>query len=177
LDTKEETLENFITSQETTTVTYGSSTIPLGYALGLQYQPSERTILTGDAQFQQWGDYKYLGVHPSEIRNSTRFGVGAEFLPEATFGDAYFHQVTYRVGAYTLSSYLALNGQTIDEHFITGGIGIPIFFSPGSEARLNITLEYGIQGTTSSGLERNNITRLTISINGSDTWFIPTEID
>jgi len=158
-------------------VIYGSAKLPIGFALGLMYQPSEKIILTGDAKFQQWSNYTYLGVHPAEIRNSSRFGVGAEFSPSAAMGESYYRQVTYRAGTYMNASYLTLNGEQIKEYFVTGGIGIPMFFAPGSEARLNLGLEYGIRGTTSNGLERDNIIRMTVSLSGSDIWFTPSEVE
>jgi hypothetical protein len=85
--------------------------------------------------------------------------------------------MTYRVGAYVNSSYLKVNGQGINEYFVTGGVGLPIFLSLNSEARLNVSLEYGLRGTTANGLQKDSITRLTVSLSGSDTWFIPPEIE
>ena len=176
LNSTEQIFQDFSTATETTDVINGSTKIPLGYAIGLEYDVRDKLILTGDAQFQQWSQYTYMGVHPPEIQNSMRFGVGAEFLPTRTLAEPYYRQVTYRAGGYVNESYLKINGQTINEYFITGGIGVPIFSTPGSEARINIGLEYGIRGTTSSGLERDSITRLTISLSGSDTWFNPPEV-
>ncbi len=176
LSATEQTFQNYSTSQETTNVYTGSTKIPLGFALGLEYDVRDRTILTGDAQFQQWSQYSYMGVHPAEIQNSLRLGIGAEFLPTKSLAEPYYHQVTYRAGGYVNESYLKLNGETINEYFITGGVGVPIFFTAGSEARLNIGLEYGTRGATSNGLQRDTITRLTISLNGSDTWFNPPEV-
>ena len=177
LNASEQTIENFTTSKETTSVFAGTAKIPLGIALGLEYQPRERLILTADLQFGQWGQYSYMGVHPRELRNSTRFGIGGEFSPAAAFGEAYYKQVVYRAGGYVNASNLVVDGEAINEYFVTGGIGVPIFSSLGSEARLNISLEYGIRGTTSNGLQRDKITRLTISLNGSDTWFVPPEVE
>ncbi len=176
LNSTEQTFQDFSTSKETTDVISGSTKIPLGYALGLEYDVKDKIIFTGDAQFQQWSQFTYMGVHPQEIQNSFRFGVGAEFLPAKTLAEPYYRQVIYRAGGYVNESYLTINGETINEYFITGGIGVPIFFTPTSEARINIGLEYGIRGTTSNGLERDSITRLTISLSGSDTWFNPPEV-
>ncbi len=177
LNASEQTIQNFTTSKETTDVFAGNAKIPLGIALGFEYQPRERLILTADLRFGQWSQYSYLGVHPQELRNSTRFGIGGEFSPATTFGDAYYKQVVYRAGGYVNATNIVLNGEAINEYFVTGGIGVPIFSSMGSEGRLNISLEYGIRGTTSNGLQRDKITRLTISLNGSDTWFVPPEVE
>jgi hypothetical protein len=177
LGAKEKQIQNYITSTETTDVRTGSVKIPLGVAFGVAYLLQEKTIVTSDIQFQNWDKYNYFGVHPIEIRNSMRFGIGAEFLPTKTPGEMYFRQVTYRVGSYVNSSYLNVKGEAINEYFVTGGVGFPIFFTPTSEARINVSLEYGIRGTTANALQKDSITRLTISLNGSDTWFIPPEIE
>jgi hypothetical protein len=177
LNAKEEKFQNYISSQETTDVRSGAAKIPLGVAFGAAYLLQEKLILTSDLQIQNWDAYKYFGAHPHEIRNSTRFGVGAELLPTLIPGDSYYRQMTYRVGAYVNSSYLKVNGQGINEYFVTGGVGLPIFLSLNSEARMNVSLEYGIRGTTANGLQKDSITRLTVSLSGSDTWFIPPEIE
>jgi len=177
LNAKEEKYQNYVSSQETTNVRSGAVKIPLGIAFGAAYLLQERLILTGDLQVQNWDAYKYFGAHPRGIRNSIRFGVGGELLPTFVPGDPYYDQMTYRVGAYVNSSYLKVNGQGINEYFVTGGVGLPIFLSLNSEARLNVSLEYGIRGTTANGLQKDSITRLTVSLSGSDTWFIPPEIE
>ncbi len=105
-----------------------------------------------------------------------RYTVGAEFLPTRTLAEPYYRQVIYRAGGYINQSYLRLNGTTINEYFVTGGIGVPIFFTPGSEARMNVGLEYGVRGSASNGLERDSIIRMTFSLSGSDTWFNPPEV-
>jgi len=176
LSSDEQIFQNFSTSQETTNVSSGTTKIPLGLALGLEYDLGDKIIFTGDAQFQQWSQYTYMGVHPQEIQNSMRVGIGTEFLPSRTLSEPYYRQVIYRAGGYVDESYLKINGQSVNEYFVTGGIGVPVFSTPGSEARLNIGLEYGIRGSTTNGLERDSITRLTISLTGSDTWFIQPEV-
>jgi len=168
--------QNFSTVADTTDSISTTTKIPLGFALGLEYDVRNNFVLTGDFQYQQWSRYTYMGVHPPEIQNSMRVGVGAEFLPTRSLSEPYYRQVTYRVGGYMDQSYLKLNGQAIDDYFITGGISVPVFSTPGSEARLNIGLEHGIRGTTSNGLERDAITRVTVSLTGSDTWFIVPEV-
>ena len=142
LSSDEQIFQSFSTAQETTNVSSGTTKIPLGFALGLEYDVRDRIIFTGDAQFQQWSQYTYMGVHPQEIQNSMRIGVGAEFLPVRTLAEPYYRQVIYRAGGYVNESYLKFNGQTVNEYFVTGGIGVPIFSTPGSEARINIGLEY-----------------------------------
>lgn len=177
LSATEHLIENYVSSRETTDVQSGTVKIPIGFGLGVAYLLQEQAILTGDLRIQSWDNYSYLGTHPAEIRNSIRFGVGAEFIPSRTIGESFYKQVTYRVGSYLNSSYLKVNNEPINEYFVTGGVGLPVFFIPTSEARLNISLEYGIRGTTSNGLQKDSITRLTISLSGSDTWFVPPEIE
>ena len=177
MDAKEELIENFVTSAETTSVAYGNAKIPMSIALGLMFQANEKLLFACDARFQSWNDYTYFGVHPSEIRNSSRYGIGLEYAPRATLGESFFRQVQYRAGAYTEATYLMLDGEQIKDYFVTGGVGLPLYFGQDSEGRLNLGLEYGVRGTTSNGLELDHIIRFTISVSGSDTWFTPTEIN
>lgn len=177
LSTDESRIEDYVSSKETTGVRSGSTTIPLHVSVGASYLFDEKMVFTGDIQMQLWDNFRYFGAHPAGIRNSVRFGVGVEFFPTRSPGEPYIRQVTYRAGSYVNSSYLRVNGQPINEYFVTGGLGLPIFFTAGSDARLNVSLEYGVRGTRSHGLQRDSITRLTVSLSGSDTWFIPPEIE
>jgi hypothetical protein len=146
--------------------------LPLGFSAGLAYQ-NNGMVYTGDVSVQQWSDFKLLGVHPEEMQNGMRAGFGIEWLPGKEFVETYAQQIGYRLGGYARQTNVKLNGTSINEYFATAGIGLPL----GNEARLNIGLEYGVRGTTSALLVKNNILRLTLSISAGDIWFLPSEIE
>ncbi|HLP16508.1 MAG TPA: hypothetical protein VK470_09645 [Bacteroidota bacterium] len=151
----------------------GTMDLPFGATFGLAYQNSGK-LYTAEVQMQQWGDFKELGVHPAELQNSLRAGAGIEWLPTRDYTtESYWAQVSLRLGAYAQQTQVRVHGTSINEYFGTAGIGLPL----GNDARLNLGLEYGVRGTTSSSLIKDNIIRFTLSISAGDTWFIQPEVE
>lgn len=171
-------LQNYSTVTDTTVArTSGTMDIPLSISIGLAYLLQDRTILAVDGAFGNWSQYQEFGVHPSEIRNNMRLGVGVDFLSSRNITDPFWDQLSYRLGLGMQSSYLKINDQAINEYFVTGGFSFP-FSTAGGESRLNVAAEYGVRGTTSFNLERDSILRLTFSFTANElSWFVPPEIE
>ena len=167
LDLREERFALTAQTYDTTSTRYGTSDIPLFVAVGASYTVADRFVLAADISVQDWSNAKSLGVHPPELRNSFRAGGGCEILPKKD-ADSYFGHVIYRAGFCYNSGNLQINNQAINGMFVTAGLGLPI----GVESHLNIGLQYGVSGTTQNGLQKDNIFRLTVSISGSELWFI-----
>ncbi len=152
---------------DTTSTQFGSADIPLYAAVGATYTIANRYVLAAQLSTQDWSNAKVLGTHPTELRNSFRVGAGLEVLPRKD-ADTYFSRVIYRAGFFYNSSYLQINNQGINGAFVTAGLGLPI----GIQSHLNVGIQYGVNGTTNAGLQKDNVFRFTVSISGSELWFI-----
>ncbi|NUN69998.1 MAG: hypothetical protein HUU02_09840 [Bacteroidetes bacterium] len=173
LDLDREVLRNFYSSQDTAAQQDRSVSLPFGFTAGIAML-SNRTVYAADMQFQNWGGFTVDGVHPAELQNSLRLGIGAEFLPQSDFvGDEFLKRISYRVGAYALRSNLELMGNSINEIGGTAGMTFPM----NPETRVHLALEYGLRGTTSSNLVRDAIVRFTVSVSASELMFIQPPID
>jgi hypothetical protein len=171
-------LQNYATVTDTVVEKKsGTMEIPLTVGIGLAYLLQDRTILAVDGTFGNWSQYQELGVHPSEIRNTMRLGVGIDFLSSRGIPESYWDQLSYRVGLGVNSSYLKVNNQAINEYYVTGGFSFPLS-TAGGESRLNIAAEYGVRGITSFNLEKDSILRLTFSFTANElSWFVQPEIE
>jgi hypothetical protein len=172
LTLEKETLRNFSTHQDTIVVKNKNLYLPFGFGLGTSLAVN-RTLYTADMYFQNWNSFTAVGKHPSELQNSLRVGIGAEFLPALENTEGYFNKLTYRAGAYFNKTNLVINGNSINEIFGTLGVGLPI----SGDAKMNIGFEYGMRGTTSSSLLKESIVRLTVAVTISEYMFIPPEIE
>lgn len=172
MDYDNETIRNFSSHTDTITVNDLTVNLPIGFSFGLSYL-DKGVLYAADAVFQNWDNFKVAGIHPSEINNSIFLGAGIEFLQSNNMGDSFWERASYRLGGYYHKTNLTLNGTSINEMFATGGIGFPLSF----DSRINLGLEYGIRGTTSSLLIKDTIIRFTISLTASETMFIPPPID
>jgi hypothetical protein len=126
--------------------------------------------VTADVQFQKWANAKLFGSTMPDIRNSIRYGIGFESLPQRET-ESFWKRVAYRLGfSYAQTSY-SLNATAINEMYVTGGLAVPI----GPDARLDIGLQAGTRGTTVNGLQRDTIFRLSLSLSASEVWFMNIE--
>lgn len=147
--------------------------IPFSYGIGLGYQPAGRWSFAADYSAQPWSHADFYGSTPYGIRNSYRFGIGAERAGSMEMSARAFDRLSYRLGFSYAATYVDVNGQKVNEWDITGGLAIPL----AGESRLNFALVYGGRGTIAGNLVRDRIFRLTVSLHISDVlpWFVQTE--
>jgi hypothetical protein len=159
--------------RDTSGQTVGRIAIPFSYAVGLGYQPTERWSLAADFSAQPWARSDFYGSSPYGIRNSYRFGIGAERAGSTELTARSFERYSYRLGFSYSATYYDVNGQQINEWGITGGLGIPL----AGESKLNVAAVYGGRGTIAGSLVKDKIFRLTVSLHISDVlpWFVQSE--
>ncbi len=172
LDLDNEILRNYSSNQDTLTPASSTVEIPIGISAGLSTMHN-KVLYATDLHFQNWENFTINGVHPSEIQNSLRFGAGLEFLPTDNIGGSFWQKASFRTGGYYRMTNLNLNGESINELFVTAGVGLPFSF----ESRINLGIEAGIRGSVSSTLIKDTIFRLTVSVTASEMMFIPPIID
>lgn len=157
---------------DTTNTQKTSVNIPSGAGLGLSYLFRERYILAADIFMQQWQGVNFFGTIPVEIKDRTRLGIGFEVLPPKEL-TGYWSRVHFRAGIYYHSTYVKLQGQSINEMGATVGGSFPI----GPDARVNLGLQYGVRGTTANNLQKDNVIRFNVSFSASEMWFVRIEED
>jgi hypothetical protein len=165
-----ESILNTAESTDTTARATGNADLPMAGGVGLSYLFAGRYYVTADVQYQRWADAKLYNAAMPDIRNSIRYGIGFESLPQRET-DSFWRRVAYRLGFSYCQTSLAFNGTAINETFVTGGLGLPI----GPDARLDIGLHVGSRGTTTNGLQKDTIVRLSLSLSASEVWFMNIE--
>ena len=148
--------------------TFGRVGIPFSLGVGLGYQIGERWIFAADYIMQPWSQADFQGSSPAGVRDSYRIGVGAERAGSKDMTAGWLDRISYRLGVTYNQTYYTLNTQNINEWGITAGMAFPL----SGESRLNVAAEYGSRGTTADKLIKDNIFRMTFSLNISDLWFI-----
>jgi hypothetical protein len=153
----------------TTTSNEFRTKIPTRIALGLSSQVNERTKIGTDIELQQWKNFTVDGIHPVNFENGFHFALGGEYINGGEkSGMSYADRIAYRLGFSYNKTPLKIFGKSISEIGISGGFGFPLE----EESRLNIGMQYVLRGTTSNNLLQENIFRLVISIDGSETMFV-----
>ena len=173
LHTVAQSTYNFASEYDTSSETRGRTVAPFSYGIGLAYQAGERYILAADYFAQPWTLTEMGGRTPDNIRDSYRFGIGAERLPLRDINALWYDKWSYRLGFSYNATYYQFNGQPINEWVATCGLAFP--FS--GDARVSVAFEYGGRGNTNNGLVKDNIYRISVSLNFSELWFTRYEED
>ena len=166
-------LESVLSTSESTDTTLtgsGRVDLPVSFGIGVSYLFASRYVVTGDASYMQWQNAQFFGSTIPQMRNSARFGIGFEALPQRET-DSFLQRIAYRAGIYYNATNYIINGTGINEIFLTGGVGVPI----GPDTRLNIGLQAGTRGAITNNLQRDMIFRLSLSVSASEIWFMKVE--
>jgi hypothetical protein len=172
LNLNDQTLRTYSSNQDTIWSPNQTTTLPIGFSLGLSWLKNN-IMYAADVDFQNWSNFKMRGVTSSTYQNSMNVGVGAEYLPKKDFIESFWDKVSYKLGGYVHQTYLDVAGTSINEMFGTAGIGFPLNYS----SRLNVSVQYGIRGTTTSTLVSDKILRLNVSLTASELMFIQPPIE
>jgi hypothetical protein len=167
------TAESVTSERDTSDEINTTTSIPISYGIGLAYQASERTTIAADYFAQPWSSAEIHGSTPLSLRNSYRFGIGVERGPAKEMFVGLTERMSYRFGTYYHATYAAPNGHPVNEWGVTAGVGLPV----SGDTRVNLALEYARRGSTDNGLIRDNVLRLTASLNIGTLWFVRYEED
>ena len=122
----------------------------IGVGLAVDNGPNFRAGF--DFEWSEWSKLKFNSSGINAI-NTSRISLGVEYSPANNIRHSSFlSSLFYRLGASYKKSYLEMNNSHISSMSINAGVGIPYDAS----SIFNISVEYGIEGTTSNGLVRNN---------------------
>jgi len=158
---------DFASERDTLTTAEKKMTIPVAFGVGAAYQIADRWLLAADYYTQAWSNATIDGQPFAFIRNSNRFGIGAEKLPIKD-ASSWLDKLAYRLGFSYNATYYQVYGEPINEWAITGGLTLPIT----GETRLNVGLEYAERGVKSNLLVKDNIIRVSFSLSVVEPWFV-----
>jgi hypothetical protein len=141
--------------------------IPAKYGFGLAVEKANRYRIGVDYENNQWSSIK-LSNSLAATRNSERFSAGIEFTPTNKGMDPGLRNLQYRLGANYTKSYLVVDNVPINSMSVTFGIGMPL---RRDLSKINISLEYGQNGTTRNDLIFESYWLLHLNVSLHDTWF------
>lgn len=107
-------------------------------------------------------------------QDAAQYKVGGYYVPQYNSLTGYFNRVVYRAGLRYEETGLVVNEERIDEFGISFGLGLP---AGNNFSNINLGLEYGQRGTTSSGLIKENFFKFSISLSLNDKWFVQRRFD
>lgn len=148
----------------------GQRLLPIEYTLGLSYYPNQLSMITTEAQFQEWSKYEnFAGFNEDFLKDRIKLGVGFEYAAIRRQENSVFTRFIYRAGVSYDTGHLELNDKSIETLMFSAGLGIP---SPVAGSSVDINFDFGIRGTTSHELVRERIFAVRVTFNMSELMFL-----
>lgn len=157
----------------------GSVKIPMEFNAGLTYNLNRFSNFTAEFQVQNWGDsgYSFNQTEQGYYKDRMKAGVGAQFHPyRSDQPSGLLSNFKYSLGTTYDTGHLSIQDENIETLFLNAGIGL---FSPGRNSRSSIDLsfQYGIRGTESNNLVKENIWGFKLSLNLAEWMFVRPKFD
>lgn len=145
----------------------GDIHLPQSIGFGISYEKPQKFFAAIDATFAQWSEFRNQGVYYKEtLKDEYRLNAGLEYRPNI-YGN-YLQKISYRFGMNYSSGILELRDHKLSQYGISLGFGLPI---KKHGTQINISLEYGKQGTKESNLIEKDYFRIGVSFSAKDRWF------
>lgn len=153
----------------------GDNTLPAEFAFGITYGSSRSWLTTAELLYQDWGSYTdYDGSTPSYMKSRAKIGGGIQYIPDGRSDNTFFSRFLYRGGVSYDTGHLQLSDTSISTWVFSAGLGIP---SRAAGSSIDLSVDYGLRGTTSHDLIREQIITFRVSFNLSELMFLQRKID
>ena len=173
-----------ILKSDTTTYTITNGLeLPTTIGVGLAINHDQRLRVGADFRYQKWGSIDFpafsgnsYSLRSGLLKDSYKFNVGAEWIPNPRSTRSVFHHIRYRLGAGYTTPYYYINGQDGPKDLqLSLGIGVPIMNAYNNRSFLNVSAQW--QHRSADNLITENTFRLNIGITFNERWFSKMKVE
>ncbi|WP_430935948.1 OmpP1/FadL family transporter [Saccharicrinis sp. 156] len=151
------------------------------YGFGFSYNIKNKLTVAADYSAELWSDAKHFDKTFS-YKNTTKYSVGAEYIPNDRSAKSYLARVRYRAGAYArdenIGSYRDVNNNVINSDLknygITFGLGLPL---KRSKTSINLAVEFGKRDANGSNNYKQSYGKITANFSIHELWFYKRQFD
>lgn len=150
----------------------GSVKIPLEINGGLTYYLNQYHSFSAEALMQSWSDseFSYRPAEENYYTDRTKVGIGYQFHPFLNQqSSGFFSNFRYSLGATYDTGFLAISDQDIETYMLHAGITIP---SQRNRSSIDLSFNYGMRGTQTNSLVKENIWGFKLSLNLAEFMFL-----
>lgn len=148
-------------------------TLPAMGGLGIALKKDYKWMFQADYMLQMWSTASILG-QDAGLTNAQRITAGFQYQPRLIGRGNYLGVTQYRLGVRYYQTALQLRNTQLTEMAVNFSMSLPApYHSRLGEpiGRANLSFEYGIRGTTSNSLVREDFMRITVGFTINDRWF------
>jgi hypothetical protein len=146
----------------------GNVFIPNRLGYGISYEKINKFVLSLEAQFQDFSQYKSFNDNPGELGDSFKLALGGQITPDYYAIDNLLKRTTYRMGLEYQKTPYVVNQTQIEDIGINFGASVPM----NNLSLVNWAVKVGARGTTGNGLIRESYVNFSLGFSINDnTWF------
>lgn len=147
----------------------GDLKFPMQLATGVTYHLNEVWAVATELLYQKWSGFENFDSNNEKfMKDRYRIGVGGNYNPFNKSTSSFFSKFKYRMGVTYDTGYLNFAGNNIDALFLNAGFS---FLARRSLSSIDFNFMYGVQGTRSNNLIKENIMGMRITFNLSELMF------
>jgi hypothetical protein len=154
--------------------------VPSKTTLGLGVGKDRNWFVGVEYSSQDMGQFEndFLAVNNATYINASTLKLGGYYIPDYTALNGIYKRVTYRAGFRIEKTGLLIEGDELQNKVVSLGFGIPIGSTANDRfSNLNIGLELGKRGTSTSLLIDEHYFGVNIGLSLNDRWFIKRRIN
>lgn len=151
--------------------------LPLRHNVGFTFSKGVNWMVGADFKYADWSKYQVRqGEDP--LGKNIGFAVGGQIKPDPTSLN-YLKVIDYRLGFRYNKTHMTINQQRINDMAVTVGLGLPLPETGFGRtfSNVNISAEFGQQGTIQSNLVRERYININLGFTINDAWFIRRSYD
>lgn len=150
----------------------GNVNFPLEFNFGITYYFNNLNSFTTELHYQNWDAAEYSYSPEREGFYSDRYKIGVGYQHHAyqrQQAQGFFSDLRYSLGASYDQGFLTISGNDIETYSFHAGVAVP---SPTSRSSIDLSFNFGIRGTESENLVKENIWGFKLSLNLAEFMFI-----
>lgn len=141
---------------------------PFSFGAGAQIQFHNAYLIALDFVYEPWSEYAVNHIKDNNMQDVTRLSAGFEYKkPDAQYG-SFWEQIAFRCGLSYETLKYTIAGEDLDQFSVHGGFSLPL----SAANDLDFGFSYGMRGTNSSGLVKENLYNFVITLNFGELWFV-----
>jgi hypothetical protein len=154
-------------SKDTTAVGLTNSEIPSRLSLGFAINFDKYSSVNVDYLIQRWSKYRLGQTIGENLQDVNKFSLGFEYRVNPD-GISFSDLLIWRFGLSYEQTPFKVNGTSINQLGINAGISLPM----GRDNTIDLGIRYAIRGLKDTGLVRENIFGLNVSLSFGELWFL-----
>ena len=151
--------------------------LPLKHNVGFTLSKGVNWMVGADFKYADWSKFQPRQGEP-KLGKNIGIAVGGQFKPDPTSLN-YLNVIDYRLGFRYNKTHMTVNNNRITDMAVTVGLGIPLPETNFGRtfSNVNISAEFGQQGTLNNNLVRERYININLGFTINDAWFMRRSYD